>query len=136
MLAAEAERPRSAGGATSSARYGGLRPRRTRALFIGAALVVFGMVAVVPWMIWDARRLAWDRAVQSSENLTTTLAQDIERNTETYDLSLQAVILGLRLPETRSTSAEARNQILFDRAATATHFGSVLVLDETGQAVI
>ncbi len=30
---------------------------RTRTLFAGAGLVVFGLVALMPWMLWDEREL-------------------------------------------------------------------------------
>jgi signal transduction histidine kinase len=109
---------------------------RTRTLFAGAALVVCGLVALVPWMSWDARQLAWDRAAQSADNLTATLANDIAHNLESFDLSLQAVVSGLRHPETQWMSPELRDDILFNRAASAPQFGAILVLDENGRIVI
>ena len=109
---------------------------RTHLLFAGAALVALGMAALVPWMVWDARRVAWDRAEQSSENVAAILANDIERNMESYALSLQSVVLGLRFTQTPSMSADMRDRILFDLAATAPQFGSISVLDETGRIVI
>jgi signal transduction histidine kinase len=87
-------------------------------------------------MSWNARQLAWDRAAQSAENVTATLANDIAHNIESFDLSLQAVVSGLRRPKAQSMSPELRDDILFDRAATAAQFGSILVLDETGRIVI
>jgi signal transduction histidine kinase len=109
---------------------------RTRTLFAGAALVVCGLVALVPWMSWDARQVAWDRSAQSADNLTAALASDIAHNMESFDLSLQAVVAGLRHPETQWMNSELRDDILFARAATAPQFGAILVLDESGRIVI
>jgi signal transduction histidine kinase len=109
---------------------------RTRGLLAGAALVVCGLVALVPWMLWDERELEWERAAQSADNLASTLASDIAHNVESLDLSLQAVVAGLRRPQTQWMSPELRDDILFDRAATAPQFGAILVLDETGRIVI
>jgi signal transduction histidine kinase len=109
---------------------------RTRMLFAGAALVATGLVAVVLWMTWDAYRLAWERATQASANLTATLANDIKRNIESYDLSLQAVIAGLRFRETASLSREMRDALLFDQAASAPQFGAMRVTDASGRVVL
>src|ERR1700722_20524991 len=62
-----------------------------RTLFVGAAIMALGMVALATWMIHDSRALIWDRAVQASENVSVTLAHEIELNAESYDLSMQAV---------------------------------------------
>jgi signal transduction histidine kinase len=109
---------------------------RTRMLFAGAALVAAGLVALVLWMTWDAYRLAWERATQASANLTATLANDIKRNIESYDLSLQAVIAGLRFRETASLSREMRDALLFDQAASAPQFGALRVTDAGGRVVL
>jgi len=109
---------------------------RTRTLFAGAGLVVFGLVALMPWMLWDERELEWERAAQSADNVALTLANDIAHNLESLDLSLQAVISGLRHPETAGMSADLRADLLFDRAASAPRFGAILVLDRTGRVVI
>jgi signal transduction histidine kinase len=109
---------------------------RTRMLFAGAALVATGLVAVVLWMTWDAYRLAWERATQASANLTATLANDIKRNIESYDLSLQAVIAGLRFRETGSLSREMRDALLFDQAASAPQFGAMRITDASGRVVL
>jgi signal transduction histidine kinase len=109
---------------------------RTRTLYTGGALVVCGLVALVPWMSWDARQFAWDRAAQSADNLTAALASDIVHNMESFDLSLQAVVAALRHPETQWMNSELRDDILFERAAAAPQFSEILVLDPTGRIVI
>jgi signal transduction histidine kinase len=135
-IAAELSGPASHATSPASGNRARRSAWRTRALVAGAALVVFGLVALVPWMSWDARQVAWDRAAQSADNLTATLANDIVHNMESFDLSLLAVVSGLRHPETQWMSSELRDDILFARAATAPQFGAILVLDESGRIVI
>jgi PAS domain S-box-containing protein len=110
--------------------------RQSSALIVGACLMIACVVGVVGWSLWDARQAALDRAVQSAQNLTAALAHDVERNLESYDLSLQGVIDGLKFDEIKSVSPTLRDQILFDRAATAKFLGSVLVLGEQGEVLI
>ncbi|HZS83324.1 MAG TPA: ATP-binding protein [Stellaceae bacterium] len=113
----------------------GVAARQTRVLFIGAGLLIMGVVAVAAWMIWDAQRLAWEQAALYSDNVVSTLALDLRHVIENYDLSLQSVIDGLKLPETRTVSPQARRLILFDRAADAEQYGAIIVLDETGRQI-
>jgi signal transduction histidine kinase len=113
--------------------FGQLRARGMRTLFVGAGVVAVGMVALTAWMVGDSRSLVWDRAVQGSENVAVTLAHEIERNAESYDLSLQAAAAGLMSP---GTSQAARRQIVVDHASNAPYFGAMVVLDETGKVVI
>jgi signal transduction histidine kinase len=109
---------------------------RTRMLFAGAALVACGLVALVVWMTWDAYRIAWERAIQASGNLTATLANDIKRNIKSYDLSLQAVIAGLSFRETTSLRPDVRDALLFDLAASAPQFGAIRVTDANGHVIL
>ncbi|HEV2677776.1 MAG TPA: PAS domain S-box protein [Aliidongia sp.] len=110
--------------------------RRLRALIAGACLVVVSVMVLVGWTLWDSRQTALDHAAQTSRNLASALAHDIERNLASYDLSLQGVIEGLKFDELKSVSPALRNQTLFDRAATATFLGSIIVLNERGETVI
>jgi hypothetical protein len=85
-------------------------------LSLGATLVL-GVLGLTGWVALDARQSALDHAVQTSENLVAAMSHDIERNIESLDLSLHAVIDGLRFAEITSVSPELRNSILFDRSA-------------------
>jgi diguanylate cyclase (GGDEF)-like protein len=64
------------------------------------------------------------------------MASEIDRNLELYDLSLQAVVDGLKLPSLAKLSPEVRQLVLFDRAATAKDMGSIFVLDKHGTVII
>jgi len=110
--------------------------QQSRALIVGACLMVACVTGVVGWSLWDARQAALERAVQNAQNLTSALAHDVDRNLESYDLSLQGVIEGLKFDEVRTVSPALRDQILFDRAASAQFLGSVLVLGARGETLI
>src|SRR5579883_2795295 len=118
-------------------RNGGSGGRSDVRLRLGAAgLVVAGMMALAFWMLWEARRTALDHAILSSDNVASALEEDIKRNIETYDLSLQAAADGMQLANISSLPPELRKLVLFDRATTARHLGAVFVLDAAGRLVI
>ncbi|MDB5360224.1 MAG: hypothetical protein JWO51_1521 [Rhodospirillales bacterium] len=117
-------------------RFGTSGARQSRALIVGACLVIACVTGVVGWSLWDARQAAFDHAIQNAQNLAAALAHDVQRNLESYDLSLQGVVDGLKFDEVKSVSPELRNQILFDRAASAKFLGSILVLGEHGETLI
>ena len=107
-----------------------------RTILIGTAAVVLGMIALMAWTIWDARRVRWAHAIQTNENLVSTLGHDIQHNIEVYDLTLRAVIEGLQLPEIMNAPAALRNQALFAGAASAEDLGAIFVLNERGDLVL
>lgn len=74
----------------------------------------------------------YQHAKVAATNLVASIASEIDRNIELYDLSLQAVVDGVRLPEINRISPELRQVVLFDRAATARDLGSIQVLDAAG----
>ena len=98
-------------------------------------LLTFGFCAVAGVMLAQLRHEAWLGAQREAENILQTVSADIARNIELYDLSLQAVVDGLKLPGTKDFRPEVRQAILFDRAATAKYLGSILVLDEHGVVI-
>jgi diguanylate cyclase (GGDEF)-like protein len=112
----------------------GRRPWLLGAWLISVSVVIaLGLCAFGVNILTDMRREKLDRARLSSANVASTIANDIARNIELYDLSLQAVIDGLRVPEVSRLDPEIRQMVLFDRAATAKHLGRIIVLDENGR---
>src|ERR1700719_4712890 len=107
-----------------------------RLLVLGADGVLVCVMLLTGGLLWDARRVALEHAAQSRDNVAAAIEHDIERTIELYDLSLQAVIDGLRLPGIGTFSPKIRNPVLFDRAATARYLGSTMVLDDKGQVAI
>jgi diguanylate cyclase (GGDEF)-like protein len=90
---------------------------------------ICGLFAVV---LFSEYQDVWKRALQQGSNISGALRQDIARNVEFYDLSLQAVVEGWEDPRVRDQPPELRRMILFDRAATAPDLGSILVLNAQG----
>ena len=105
-------------------------------LVAGAAGVLACIALLSAWLLWDARQAAWRHAAQSSATIAAALDHDITHTFELYDLSLQGVVDGLRMPGIGQLDPEMRNEVLFDRAATARYLGPIQVLNETGQVTI
>lgn len=101
----------------------------------GIAIALF-MVALCGMSLYQSRQDAMARASENARNLAVIAERDIERNFELYALSLQAVVDGVNDPEVMSSPLHLRREILFDRAATASYLGSVLVLDAAGNIII
>ncbi|MGN7981696.1 sensor domain-containing diguanylate cyclase [Burkholderia sp. 22313] len=105
-------------------------------------IVVIGIVVACALMglcvlqLFQSRNDALERASETSRNLGLIAERDIQRNFELYDLSLQAVIEGLKRPDVMNAPASLRRAVLFDNAMTAEFLGSVLVLDAAGNIVL
>src|SRR5581483_1041909 len=107
-----------------------------KALIALGLTVTFGFSVVFGFVQWESRDQARERARLAAYNIIAAMASDIDRNLELYDLSLRAVVDGLKLPELPKLSPEIRQLVLFDRAATAKDMGSILVLDKHGTVII
>ena len=84
----------------------------------------------------DMRRGEQALALQTMENLATTIDSDISRNIELYDLSLRNVVSHTTEPDLAGVSKRLLNLILFDHAATAKHFGAIQVFDASGRLIL
>ena len=98
--------------------------------------VTIGFLAIIGIVLWESRDRDREQARQAASNVIATVSSEIERNLELYDLSLQAVVDGVKLPGLRQLTPEMRQLVLFDRAATAKDMGSIFVLDRTGTVII
>jgi hypothetical protein len=54
------------------------------------------------------------RAQEFSENIALILERDIARNIEVYDLSMQAVIDGVKAPKVMALPSSIRQLVLFE----------------------
>jgi diguanylate cyclase (GGDEF)-like protein/PAS domain S-box-containing protein len=97
--------------------------------------LVLGFCAVAVVMLAQLRRDAKSQAMTAAGNLLTAVSQDIGRNIDLYDLSLQSVVDGLRLPGLDQLSPDMQQAVLFDRSATAEYLGAILIVDEHGEVV-
>ena len=102
-----------------------------RLIAVGLAVTV-GFLAICGSVLWDNRDRDREEARRAAANLTATIGSEIARTFELYDLSLQAVVDGLKLPDLSKLNPSMRQFLLFDRAATAKDMGSIFVLDKDG----
>jgi diguanylate cyclase (GGDEF)-like protein len=99
-------------------------------IFLSLCMCGFGS-----WSLYESREDAHVRAVQNAKNLLLVVERDISRNLEIYDLSLQAVVDGVANPEVMALPQALRDQLLFDRAASARHLEGIVALDEHGNVI-
>jgi diguanylate cyclase (GGDEF)-like protein len=95
-------------------------------------IVILCFCAIFGKVLLDAREAAHKQAVQIAERLAATLSTEIERNIESYNLSLEGLIDNLKYPEVTTVSPEVRQALLFDRSSTAKHLHAITLLDENG----
>src|SRR5260221_13817320 len=108
---------------SGNAGTGGRRwPLSAKLLILSSLVTILGFPAVCGSVMFDMRRGEEALARQTSENLATTIDADIGRTVELYDLSLRAVVSGMTTPEIGQLSKEMRQLILFDHAASSSHF--------------
>jgi len=98
--------------------------------------ITIGFSVVVGTVLWDSRSRDREQAKLAASNVIALLSSEIERNLELYDLSLQAVVDGMKLPAVAKLDPEMRQSVLFDRAATAKDMGSIFILDRDGTVVL
>jgi diguanylate cyclase (GGDEF)-like protein len=108
------------------------RPRIIVGLSIALAAAFLGICVVV---LAQMRQDAAQRAQDGALNLALLVERDTARNLELYDLSLQAVVEGMTVPQLGKLPPDVRQMVLFDRSATAQDVGSMLVVDAAGNVV-
>ncbi len=108
----------------------GAVPRRGLFLLIASALV--GICGVFVVVMVDSRADARRTADAAELNLTTVLAQDIDRNIELLDLSIQAARDAWTNPRVRALDGQLRQMILFDHSASARYIDAILLVDRDG----
>jgi len=91
-----------------------------------------GFILLCAHVLWDSRQEAAEQSRDTDANLAMAIAQDIKRNFEFYDLSLQGVTDALALPELKQMSPAVRALALFDHAAMATYLNRIVVIDPAG----
>ncbi|MFC5429539.1 diguanylate cyclase [Paraburkholderia denitrificans] len=106
-------------------------------LLIGAAITVALAVAcLISLVLYEMRQDALARAKDAVENLSAILERDIERNIEIYELSMQAVVDGVKNPNIFGLTSDTRQLVLFDRSSNAQDLGSLLVTNAAGDVII
>jgi hypothetical protein len=109
-----------------------LRPSG-RMLAAAAAAAALGLFGLCVLLVLDSSGNARRVAEQGSANIAVSMAQNVARTIELYDLSLQGVVAALRLPGLAEMDPELRQMVLFDHSATAPQFGFINVVNEAGE---
>ncbi len=109
---------------------------RGRWIFASAILCIICIAGLVGFAIYDSYRSTETLAIQSSETLEALIDEDISRDIDVLNLSLQGVIDDYHNPKIMALEPSLRQQTLFDRSATAEGLGAILVLDEHGNIVL
>lgn len=101
-----------------------------------SAVIACVILAIAAWVLIEMRHDSLTKAQESASNVFLLAERDIARNLEVYDLSLQAVIKGLKYPGVIGLPLDLRQLVLFDHSATAQDMGSLLVFNEAGNLEI
>src|ERR1700733_5479902 len=110
-----------------------LRPYLTARVGLACiGVVTLGFILVCCAILLDARRDAAEQAATKTRNIASSLAEEVARNLDVYDLSLQAVVQGLKYPGLNNLASDLRQMLLFQRAAKAPYFSFINVVDEHG----
>jgi diguanylate cyclase (GGDEF)-like protein len=112
------------------------RPAAPITIVVIGIAVACALMGLCVLQLFQSRNDALERASETSRNLGLIVERDIQRNFELYDLSLQAVIDGLKRPDVMNAPPSVRRAVLFDNAMTARFLGSMLVLDADGNIVL
>ncbi len=100
-----------------------------------AGLISLGIFAVSAHTLWADYLDTWQETENSSRNVLSTMAHDLGGDLERLDLSLKGAIEGLRYIGFDTLPPDLRYRVLFDRAASASFMGSLIIVDEAGNLI-
>jgi diguanylate cyclase (GGDEF)-like protein len=101
-------------------------------LWSATALGLIVLLSFFAAVAYDSYRSTLQINDQAATNIATLAEQDVARNIELFDLSLQAVLESVNDPEVISQKPRLRQKTLFDRSATARGLGALVALDQNG----
>lgn len=107
---------------------------RSSRVFVWSATAcgLFVLLAFFVAVDYDFYRRTLGMSEQVATNVAALTGQDIARNIELYDLSIQSVAEGVTDPDILYQEPGLRQKILFDKSATAPGLGALVALDENG----
>jgi diguanylate cyclase (GGDEF)-like protein len=111
---------------------------RSSRTFVWSA-TVFGLLVLLCFFAaigYDFYRGTLQINEQAASNVAALTEQDIARNIELFDLSLQAVLESVNDPEIMRQEPPVRQKALFDRSTTAQGLGALVVLDQNGSIIL
>lgn len=107
-----------------------------RWLVVASILLALGLWSVGAFLLWTMRKNDLGKAMLAADNVIATMANDVARNIDMFDLSLNAVIDNSATPGADKLTGELQQQLLFDRAATARYLRSIKVLNQAGYPIL
>lgn len=97
-------------------------------------LIICAVIAIQSFMLWQARRDAWDRALIEGNSILQTLSEAIERNLTLVEGNLvraqQTIEAGYR------EGARNRDLVLLDRSLPADLLNAMMVVSRKGDVLI
>lgn len=94
--------------------------------------MIAAIVGLQAYELWRSHREIQTDGERDARNVLQALSTAIERNLYLLDLSLEGAQEVLAMPGLAALPPELRNRMLFDRAASASFVGGMLVLDADG----
>ncbi|WP_144633453.1 sensor domain-containing diguanylate cyclase [Bordetella genomosp. 13] len=98
-------------------------------------LIALAMAGLIGSILYLGRSDALDRARDAAASLVAIMTGDLERNIETYNLSLQGVVESAQRPGIWELPPDLRQSLLFDRFTTASYVSGAYVVDANGAVV-
>lgn len=111
-------------------------PRKRAALGLAIAVLFASFVGLIGLILGLMRQDALDRAQISLRSLHNTAESGLTKLIHSFELSLDAVVTGLPKIEQENYSIEIRRAFLFDNSTLAPQFGSILILNKSGDAIL
>ncbi|CAM2139795.1 diguanylate cyclase [Pararobbsia alpina] len=103
---------------------------------ITGTVVALAMMGLSLVTLYNGRTDALAHSRETSENLVGVISNDVARNMEVYDLSLQAMVDGAFAQGVKALPPLVRRQVVFDRATHAGYLSGAFVFNPDGQAVL
>jgi diguanylate cyclase (GGDEF)-like protein len=109
---------------------------RIRTLIGLLLIIVLGFCVLCAFILAEARRNTWQRAAAAGTSLVAAIESDVSRNFRSIESALQAVVENLNDPIVSGLDEQTRRKIIFSRAALVQYLGTVMVFDESGNAML
>jgi len=100
-----------------------------------AGVIALGILGISAHTLWMDRQNTWQEAERASRNILTTIGHDLNSNLELLDLSLKGAMEGLRYLSVPQLPPDLQYRMLFDRAASASFMGTLLLVDQDGNLI-
>lgn len=100
-----------------------------------AGVITLAILCIFGHTLWNDRQTTWLEAERSSRNVLTAIARDLTSKLELLDSSLKGAMEARRLVGFEELPADLQYRVLFDRTASSTFMGSLLVVNENGDLI-